>query len=101
MSQANKAMIQVDLSLERVEGGVGKAQKERTYTCNDTSSDDGLSVGRKAADQGARSEEDIGKQEAVTAGEDIGQFARERLARRIGDQISRRQPRQKTQGVEG
>ena len=64
-----------------------------------TGDDDAFRLG-EAADQTAGAEEDIGENKARTAPENVGQFAAERLACGVGDEIASGEPGQERKRVE-
>ena len=62
--------------------------------------DDGPGVRCEAADQGSDGEENVAEDQTVAAAEEVRQFARQRLAGRIGDQITGGEPGEEGQRVE-
>lgn len=59
---------------------------------NNSADDHGGFRLRQAADQIADAEKHVGEDEASAAPEDVGEASRQRLQRRIGDEIGRRKP---------
>lgn len=82
------------------EEGADGHQASAADAGDDTAEDHDLSATREAADQVTRGEENVAEDQARAAAEDVRQPARDGLARRVRDQVGRRQPWQEAQGLE-